>query len=73
MNINEAKNIRNYFLSHQEVVSHMDTTQIQKAALLIHKKIIEGKNIFTMGNGGSAHTASHFITDWNKMSNIMQP
>ncbi|MDR1857616.1 MAG: SIS domain-containing protein [Desulfovibrio sp.] len=27
---------------------------------------LEGKQIFTMGNGGSAATASHFVCDFNK-------
>lgn len=30
-------------------------------------KIDSNKNIFIFGNGGSATTAQHFITDWNKM------
>lgn len=29
-----------------------------------------GKKIITCGNGGSASTASHYITDWNKMINL---
>ena len=27
-----------------------------------------GKCLFTCGNGGSANTASHFVTDWSKMT-----
>jgi D-sedoheptulose 7-phosphate isomerase len=27
-----------------------------------------GNKVFTCGNGGSAHTASHYITDWVKMA-----
>jgi D-sedoheptulose 7-phosphate isomerase len=33
----------------------------------IDQRIDTSKCIFTAGNGGSAFTASHYITDWNKM------
>ncbi len=37
---------------------------------MINTKFNEGKKIITCGNGGSASTASHYITDWNKMVNL---
>lgn len=30
--------------------------------------IKSGKHLFTCGNGGSANTASHYVTDWSKMT-----
>lgn len=40
---------------------------IQKAIFEIDKVIHNGNSVFTCGNGGSALTASHFVTDWSKM------
>ena len=37
--------------------------QIEKIIDLLIKKRNTGKNIFTIGNGGSASTASHFVSD----------
>ena len=45
-------------------------SQIIKSSEIILSKIKNKNNIFKMGNGGSAHNASHFITDWSKMANV---
>lgn len=37
---------------------------------IVIKTFEAGKKIITCGNGGSAYTASHYITDWNKMVNL---
>ncbi len=58
-----------YFSKHSEVAKELDFSKITLIADLIKKKIASKNTIFTMGNGGSAHNASHFITDWAKMSN----
>ena len=42
--------------------------QIEKIINLLIKKRNTGKNIFTIGNGGSASTASHFVSDLLKTS-----
>jgi D-sedoheptulose 7-phosphate isomerase len=34
---------------------------------ILKLKIDNNKNIFIFGNGGSATTAQHYVTDWNKM------
>ena len=34
---------------------------------MVKKAFDDGKKIITCGNGGSASTATHYITDWNKM------
>ncbi len=59
-----------YFSKHSEVAKKLDFSKITLIADLIKKKVDSENTIFTMGNGGSAHNASHFITDWAKMSNI---
>jgi len=62
--------IDNYIKEHKKVFNNID----QHNANLCIKKIVEkiklNKKIITCGNGGSASTASHYITDWNKMFNL---
>ena len=37
---------------------------------MVGEAFVRGSKIITCGNGGSASTASHYITDWTKMINI---
>ncbi|VBB46858.1 conserved hypothetical protein [uncultured Paludibacter sp.] len=46
-----------------DLVSKKDISQLMK---ILVKAKDEDKNIFIMGNGGSASTASHFCCDFNK-------
>jgi D-sedoheptulose 7-phosphate isomerase len=62
--------IKNYIDQHGRVFNSMNIEAIQKSLDLITKTISNGKKIITCGNGGSASTASHYITDWNKMYNL---
>jgi len=48
----------------------IDQMAFQVGIDLIKSKFDAGKKIITCGNGGSASTASHYITDWNKMVNL---
>lgn len=63
-------NIEQYLSAHIKLSSMIDANQIQNAIDLIKHQVELGKKIITCGNGGSANTASHYITDWNKMVNI---
>lgn len=62
--------INNYFKAHADLASKLNIDMFQAGIDLIKKKFEDGKKIITCGNGGSASTASHFITDWNKMVNL---
>ena len=62
--------IENYISQHAKVFESMDQTAVQKCLDLVSKTISDNKKIITCGNGGSASTASHYITDWNKMYNL---
>ena len=44
----------------------LDLVAIGQIAQAIEKAEKEGKQVFVMGNGGSAATASHIATDWSK-------
>ncbi len=58
---------KQYLSGHALLAEKLDLDSFNLAIALIKEKYDEGKKIFTCGNGGSAHTASHYITDWNKM------
>ena len=45
---------------------------IENAIKLISETIDENRSIFVCGNGGSALTASHYVTDWGKMRWVNQ-
>lgn len=55
-----------YLLGLRAVVSRLDKDQIARLADLIYNARQEDKQIFIMGNGGSASTASHFCSDLAK-------
>ncbi|MGO9133452.1 MAG: SIS domain-containing protein [Methylovirgula sp.] len=48
------------------VVASIDRPAFDHAIGLIRKAWEDGRQIITFGNGGSALTAEHYITDWNK-------
>lgn len=50
----------------KDTLSSIDTTSFDHGTSLIYQAWQNGKQIITMGNGGSSLTALHFINDWNK-------
>ncbi|MBW8846943.1 MAG: SIS domain-containing protein [Burkholderiales bacterium] len=62
--------VKNYFAAHALLAEKVNADAFQAGIDLIRAKFLAGKKIFTCGNGGSASTASHYITDWNKMVNL---
>ena len=47
-------------------LDRLDRDVLDRSIELIRHTWKEGRQIITLGNGGSAMTALHFITDWNK-------
>ena len=62
--------IPNYIAAHQQLSKKLDVESFAKGIEMIKAAFECGKKILTCGNGGSASTASHYITDWNKMVNL---
>lgn len=62
--------IKKYFSAHAELAENLNVVEFQAGIDLIDATFRAGKKIVTCGNGGSAYTASHYITDWNKMVNL---
>lgn len=48
------------------VLAQVDHREMDRAVELIEAAWLAGKQIIVFGNGGSAMTALHFVTDWNK-------
>ena len=61
---------KNYFGELAQLLKSIDTNSINKVIEQIIDAIKMKRKILVCGNGGSALTASHFITDWNKMYNL---
>lgn len=62
--------IAGYLEAHAELSNRLDLEAIEVAVDVVAKAFHEDRKIITCGNGGSASTASHFVTDWNKMVNL---
>jgi D-sedoheptulose 7-phosphate isomerase len=48
------------------VTERVDNHEIDSGIELVETAWRQGRQIITLGNGGSSMTALHFITDWNK-------
>ncbi|WP_210249571.1 D-sedoheptulose-7-phosphate isomerase [Methylobacterium oryzihabitans] len=55
-----------YILKVAACLGRIDAAAIDAAVAAIHRTWVGGGDIIAFGNGGSAITAQHFITDWNK-------
>jgi D-sedoheptulose 7-phosphate isomerase len=61
-----SQEINNYFDKLSQVINSIDFSQVNNLMNLLVDALESGKQIFIMGNGGSAATASHFAGDFNK-------
>jgi len=55
-----------YFEELKETLEEISLEKVQKVVEIIYEAYREGKQVFIMGNGGSAATASHFACDLSK-------
>ena len=62
----KMKNLHNYKLSLIKALQNIDIKVVEEIEELIYKKITQGKQIFTCGNGGAASVSNHFLCDFNK-------
>ena len=69
--ISYINNINQYFEKLKNVINKLDINEINQFINILCYTREEGKNIFIMGNGGSAATASHFCCDFNKGVNTI--
>jgi D-sedoheptulose 7-phosphate isomerase len=58
--------VNDYLSSLQQTMNELPKEKILKAIELLHSARLAGRQIFIMGNGGSASTATHFVCDLAK-------
>lgn len=63
--------ITQYIDDLKETLDALPLDKISRAIDILHEARLHGRQIFIMGNGGSASTASHFVCDLSK--NTRQP
>lgn len=63
--------VRHYFSEITETLTRIEEGPINQVIGLLHEARVNGRQVFIMGNGGSASTASHFVCDLAK--NTRQP
>lgn len=62
--------IQNYIAMLQQTMSELNQHQIWNVINVLQRARMQGSQIFIMGNGGSASTASHFVCDLAKNTRI---
>lgn len=55
-----------YFTKLKLLLNNLNHEEIDNGIALIADAWQHGRKVICLGNGGSALTANHFITDWNK-------
>lgn len=58
--------IRAYFGRLKDTVDKIDAASLSKLMNILEDARRDGRQVFIMGNGGSASTASHYAGDFNK-------
>jgi D-sedoheptulose 7-phosphate isomerase len=58
--------IADYFTELKQTLEQIPIEKIDRVITILHEARLSGKQIFIMGNGGSASTASHFVCDLSK-------
>ncbi len=58
--------VKDYIAQMQQVLGDLPVERINEVIMLLQQARGEGRQIFIMGNGGSASTASHFVADLAK-------
>jgi len=57
---------KTYFARLVAVIDQQDASAYDHAVDLVRQAWVTGRQVITLGNGGSAMTALHFATDWTK-------
>lgn len=62
--------VKDYCLKLKNVIDSLDVDSVNNVIQILELAKNSGKNIFIMGNGGSAATASHIACDLNKVASV---
>jgi len=61
-----VNNIRTYIVQLHQTLDDLPLEQIEQVIQVLERARLERRQVFIMGNGGSASTASHFVCDLAK-------
>ena len=64
--MNYSQDIENYVSKEIKALQSIDIEAIDATMQLLVETLEAGKNVYIFGNGGSAATASHYASDFNK-------
>ena len=64
--VNYIPDIQGYFSRLKHTIDAINLDEVNQLMNILMDAYENGKQIFVMGNGGSAATASHFVCDFNK-------
>lgn len=64
--VNYIPDIQQYFSRLKNTIDAINLDEVNQLMNILMDAYENGKQIFIMGNGGSAATASHFVCDFNK-------
>lgn len=62
--------VTDYITRLQQSIDHLPKETIVRVIDLLHSARLSGRQIFIMGNGGSASTATHFVCDLAKNTRL---
>jgi D-sedoheptulose 7-phosphate isomerase len=60
------ESVSNYITTLQRTIDRLPREAIAQVIDLLHAARLSGRQVFIMGNGGSASTATHFVCDLSK-------
>ena len=63
---NYTDEISAYFKREKRVLDAIDKASLSEVMNILEQARMDDRQIFIMGNGGSAATASHYCCDFNK-------
>ncbi len=58
--------LTDFVKNQQQVLQDIPLNKVEALITVFHNALLEEKNIFVFGNGGSAANAAHFVTDLGK-------
>lgn len=64
--MNYTNDISAYFNRLKETIDKINVDDLNQVMNVLEQAREEGRQVFVMGNGGSAATASHYVCDFNK-------
>jgi D-sedoheptulose 7-phosphate isomerase len=68
--LRQEQSVRKYLDEARRVLERVSVASVRRVITVLISAYLEDRQIFIMGNGGSAATASHFANDINKSASV---